>query len=206
MGVKKFAFLSLLTLSTVVFFLSLVHLTALRFAGWGIFFLPVHGTVLGEFEGVTIHSAAGFNLRGEYGLEYQCVELINRFYAIRLGHKNMTKHGHADSYFWDSERKGLVAYENGGQEPPKKYDILVFDGGPRDGVVGHVALVTEVDHRRNVVQIVQQNTPEVRYGLFHHYRWQDELLFSRTSTGGWSISAGDFSIPIAGWSRQKEAQ
>jgi|GEM_PF-2341837 hypothetical protein len=209
--------ITLATLVTVV----VGQVVLMSQTGWGIGMLPLHGMVVGELEGVTIHSAAWFSFRGRYGLEYQCVELVNRFYAVKLGHKNMTKHGDADSYFWDPwsrqlaeeqgvqpldlPDKGLVAYENGGQEPPKQYDILVFDGGNSDGSVGHVALIAEVDHRQNTLRIVQQNTPQTRYYILRHYRWQDELSFSRTKTGGWYVSEGDFSIPVAGWSRRKEA-
>ncbi|MBI4256823.1 hypothetical protein HY626_02075 [Candidatus Uhrbacteria bacterium] len=97
--------------------LGLALFTAWRLnTGWSFRFSPVaHGTILGEHHGVTVHAYGwGDSVRGEYGLEYECVELVNRYYVQVLGHRNLTKTGDADTYFWDAKAKMLQAFPNGG--------------------------------------------------------------------------------------------
>ena len=127
--------------------------------GWSFRFSPVaHGTILGEHQGVTVHAYGwGDSVRGNYGLEYECVELINRYYVQVLGHRNMTKTGDADTYFWNAKAKGLQAFPNGGVDAPAVNDILVLDGGPEDGSVGHVAIVVEVDVSQGTITFIEQN-------------------------------------------------
>ncbi len=163
------------------------------------FSLPPHGTKLGEVEGVAVYSADGSDVRGTYGLEYQCVELANRAFSQKLGFRNLAKTGNADSYFWEAREKDLVAYPNGGSEPPKKWDALVFDGGDDDGSVGHVAVITSVDAAS--VTFIQENfrSCELR-GLLCKYLWTDTLPLAN-SGGGWHIAQGRYPQPAAGWSR-----
>lgn len=163
------------------------------------FSLPSHGTKLGEVEEVAVYSADGDDVRGTYGLEYQCVELVNRALVQKLGFRNLAKTGNADSYFWEAKEKGLVAYPNGGSEPPRKWDALVFDDGNDDGSVGHVAVITSVD--ATSVTFVQQNFRSCEmYGLLCKYLWIDSLPLAN-SGDGWHIAQGRYPQPAAGWSR-----
>ncbi|MDP2631622.1 MAG: CHAP domain-containing protein [Candidatus Uhrbacteria bacterium] len=161
---------------------------------------PSYGEALGEFEGVTMYSSNGENVRGKYGLEFQCVEYVNRFYVERLGFPNLTKTGDADSYYWNAEEKGLRAYQNGGETPPEQYDILVFDGSPEDGSPGHIAIVTGVDLETGTVSIVQQNIHARRFYVLHKYVSYDQLdLMERNGT--WFVDQEPYNHPVAGWSR-----
>lgn len=78
--------------------------------------------------------------KGSYGLEYQCVEYVKRFYKVALGVDTSGWRGNADQYFATASAKGLAAYANGGQVKPAPNDVLVFKGEP----YGHVAIVTNV--------------------------------------------------------------
>jgi surface antigen len=90
--------------------------------------------------------------RGIYGLRYQCVEYIKRFYAVALG-VDVSKWAtpSAQEYYQTAGAKGLEAFENGGTEPPAPDDILVFAGG----TYGHVAIITRVTD--SSVEIIEQN-------------------------------------------------
>lgn len=95
--------------------------------------------------------------RSTYGLQYQCVEYVRRFYHLvkgietREGMMEMRWNGNANTYFKTAEAKGLDAFPNGGVVPPLPDDILAFQGGP----YGHVAIITAVfpDH----IEFVEQN-------------------------------------------------
>jgi len=169
--------------------------------GWMLLFLVPHGELLGTYEGVEVRSdGMGSSVRGEYGYEYECVELVNRYYVKVLGHSNMTKTGHADSYFWEANQKGLIAHPNGSSVRPQKHDILVSDGGPEDGSPGHVALIVDVDEAAGIVTIIQQNTVVRADFIFRRDVWIDTLQL-RTVDGDWFVDQGPYPIPIAGWSR-----
>lgn len=150
------------------------------------------GEVLGSYRGVEVHQHISPSVRGEYGLEFQCVELVNRFLTQRLGHQNLTRTGNADTYFFHAKEKGLVAFPNGSPEKPAVDDILVFD---RDGQVsesnpGHVAIVVEVLDSR--VCVVQQNT-----SLWY------QCLPLVSVNGRWLVKARAGSLPCVGWARKR---
>ena len=147
-----------------------------------------HGQLLGFVNGVAVRQHAGDSRRGRYGLEFQCVELINRYYAERLGHRNMTKSGHADSYFFKAEAKGLESFPNGSPEPPRVNDILIFDGGDMDGAAGHVAIVYEVADEH--VCFAQQN----------YKPWYGCLPLAQ-GEAGWLIEPLEPTLPCIGWAR-----
>lgn len=175
--------------------------TWLTSQGWRVLFPAAHGEKIGEFEGVTVFGNDGSNIRGDYGLQFECVEFVNRFYAVRLGHKNMTQLGNADDYFWNPGNKALVAYPNGGETPPQKYDILVFDGGENDGDVGHIAIITAVDAKS--VSLIQQNAVARKHNLFARDIVEDRLVLTNDH-GRWTIEQPHKNrLPIAGWSRAK---
>jgi hypothetical protein len=104
-----------------------------------------------------------------YGQKWQCVEYIKRFYHDAMKHSMPNVWGHAQDFF-DPEvghgdlnvKRGLVQYENGGTEPPRADDLLVF----RIGSLGHVAIISRVGD--NEVEVVQQNIrgfPRARHEL-----------------------------------------
>jgi hypothetical protein len=187
----------------------LLTLTMVAYFGWRMatgwkFFLQVsHGDLLGTYEEIEVR-AKGMrsSVRGTYGLEYECVELVNRYYVQVLGHRNMTKTGHADSYFWDATQKGLVAYPNGSHVIPQKHDILVFDEGDSDGSPGHVAIIVDVDVITGVVMIIQQNTIVRTDWVLRRDIWKDTLRLVRAEdVDGWYVDQGSYTIPVVGWSR-----
>lgn len=170
--------------------------------GWSFFLAaPAHGEILGVENGVEVRAyGVGGSVRGEFGLEYECVELVNRYYVQVLGYRNMTRTGHAESYFWDARAKGLIAFQNGSSTPPAIHDILVFDGGESDGSVGHVAVVVGVDVDAGSVTFIQQNIRARADAVFVRDVWKDTLAL-RSLEGEWFINQGHYTFPVAGWSR-----
>lgn len=151
-----------------------------------------HGQVLGFYNRVPVYfHGQESDERTDFGQQFQCVELINRYYAVRLEFRNLQYTGHADSYFWQAKEKGLMALPNGGTNEPEVDDILVFDWSNRDGNPGHTALVYGVGPVE--VCFVQQNIGD---------RWHDCLPIKRNG-GKWfvdTIGTG-YQFPVAGWSR-----
>lgn len=94
---------------------------------------------------------------GTYGLQYQCVEYVRRFYFLvkgietREGKMERRWNGNANTYFRTAAQKGLDAFENGGKVRPQPEDILTFAGGP----YGHVAIITAVLPDR--IEFIEQN-------------------------------------------------
>lgn len=184
--------------------------SVMQMNGWRLIFDSSHGQEIGKVNAVnaevdhtvTIYSANGASERGKYGLEFQCVELVNRYYTEVLGHKNMTRTGHADSYYWDASTSGknLQAFPNGGSTKPEKHDILIFDEGPNDGKVGHVAVV--VLSFEGGVFIIQQNYAERKLFFYYRYIWND-VLRVREENGNWFIESENYPS-VAGWSRPME--
>ncbi len=100
-----------------------------------------------------------------YGLQYQCVEYVRRFYhrvkgiETRDGMTGKLWAGDAKNYFKTAEAKGLNAFKNGGSTAPLPDDIIVFKGGP----YGHVAIITSVanDH----IEVIEQNFSQHGTGI-----------------------------------------
>ncbi|MBU1177794.1 CHAP domain-containing protein [Patescibacteria group bacterium] len=154
------------------------------------------GRLLGFYQGVSVRQHVGPSQRGEYGLKHQCVELINRFYAQKLGHRNLARTGHADSYWYAAADKGFKRYPNGSPNQPQPGDILVFDGdgqpaGSSESNPGHVAIVTRVTEQ--AVCLVQQNAGQ----------WHGCLPLQRR-VSGWQVEPIPFNppMPCLGWVRR----
>ena len=102
-------------------------------------------------------SAEGYN----YGLKYQCVEFVKRYYYDHLNHKMPNTFGHAKDFYnpnlKDNERnsdRNLLQFSNPSNTKPKINDILIFDANsfnPYD----HVAIVSKVTE--DEIEIIQQN-------------------------------------------------
>ena len=154
-----------------------------------------HGRIMGFYKTVPIYFHGGDSRRGIYGLEFQCVELINRF-LVSLGHRNLERTGHADSYLWDADSKGLKSFLNGGPERPRINDVLVFDTSDQDGDPGHVAIIYSVTDK--YVCFVQQNVGK---------KWRDCFPMKQTLENEWNITIpaklSNICPPVAGWARIK---
>ncbi len=109
----------------------------------------------GQFQG----KAKSCGGRGSYGLQYQCVEYIRRFYGDALGVNTKSPSPWASlnavDFFDNAARLGLTAYGNGeSMIPPASGDILVFNSTTTNPY-GHVAIVTDVS--ATTVSIIEQN-------------------------------------------------
>jgi surface antigen len=130
--------------------------------------------------------------RGDYGLTGQCVELANRYLVETWGFKNLTRHGDADSYFYDTRSKGLTSHKNGSSVKPRVGDLIVFDKGPTDGNPGHVAIVSAVTDKS--VCVAQQNI-----GPWH-------MCLDMTHDGdSWHVEELNDDLPCTGWSSMPHA-
>ncbi len=130
------------------------------------------GTEIGEVNGVK----AFFNARDggnqgrhystdgkhyDYGLKWQCVEFVRRYYYDVLGHEFRTKgdaHGYFDHEVKDGEvngARGLVQYGNGSKTRPQVNDLMVFAPHSSNGHAGHVAIVIAASD--DGVTVAQQN-------------------------------------------------
>jgi hypothetical protein len=91
-----------------------------------------------------------------YGLAYECVELAQRFAAIRYGEQKIWPVSYAYQ-MWavaPSLKVPFTQLPNGGSTPPQTGDLMIFDhtgGAP----YGHVAVVA--DTGPGYVDIVEQN-------------------------------------------------
>lgn len=102
-------------------------------------------------------SKDGYN----YGLKYQCVEFVKRYYYDHLNHRMSNTFGHAKDFFDSKIKDGginqerdLTQYKNGSQSKPKVDDIIVFDASYFNPY-GHVAIVSHI--LEDEIVIVQQN-------------------------------------------------
>jgi surface antigen len=131
---------------------------------------PDVGTVIDELDGVVVHyngnvdnvfgrhiSDDGYN----YGLRYQCVEFVKRYYDIIYDHQMPESYGNAMDFFDKSlgdegfnETRGLFQFRNIRSFVPQKGDIVIFDG-TEENSYGHMGIVAKVEN--NCVEIVQQN-------------------------------------------------
>lgn len=139
-----------------------------------------NGTYMGTGE-----SCAG---RGTYGLQYQCVEYIKRFYGESFDLDSHLWRGNAIDYFSRAEVYGFATNINGETTVgPAPDDLIVFDSP--SSVYGHVAVVTDVSG--GSVSIIEQNWS----------RTGRAVLNLTLSNGLFRISPrGTYSI--LGWMRQ----
>lgn len=98
-----------------------------------------------------------------YGLKWQCVEYVKRFYFIAKHYRMPNVYGNAKDFYDPfvpqgglNQQRGLIQYINGGNEKPETDDILVFTNPP----YGHVAIVTKVT--ADTIEVIQQNVKSSR--------------------------------------------
>ena len=150
-----------------------------------------HGEVMGAYNGTLIrwHSEET-KARTAYGQQYQCVEFANRFLTQSMGHRNLQKNGHADSYWYQAKAKDLIPHPNGSPYPPQVNDLLIFDPEGEDDDPGHVAVITTVS--KNSVCYAQQNT----------YIWHDCRSLSQKD-GGWYVDPINHKLSTVGWATRR---
>lgn len=85
--------------------------------------------------------------RGDYGLQYQCVEYAQRYYGL-------SSQGLNAKDFYTTPPTGFVAYSNGTSEQPQIGDFIVFDAVVNNSH-GHIAVVDAVNN--DSVTIIEQN-------------------------------------------------
>lgn len=147
------------------------------------------GQALGFYQGVPVRQHVGESQRGAYGLEFQCVEFVNR-YLVSLGHRNLTRTGNADSYYYEARHKGLLSMANGSTNHPEAGDILVFDPDGIGKEPGHVAVAASV--KPGEICLVQQNSPE----------WF-RCLKLENAAGRWRVQPLNPNLPCVGWVRRR---
>lgn len=157
---------------------------------------PKHGTRLAAVGGVDIYyHREGIERRGQFGLEYECVEFVNRWLAVH-GHRNLSRTGHALSYFNEAKAKGLVPYNNGGSVKPQHGDVIVFESSQHD--FGHVGIVVEVNS--DSVLVAQQNA--TMRAAFLAKPMPLERFALADSEGKWTV-APRRPLACIGWARRK---
>lgn len=114
------------------------------------------GTLLTRLDGIAVYSNGGDlanGCLGAYGVPYQCVELVQRYVALRWGYPPVWRGvGGAADMRW-AHPAGIQFVPNGGAPGPREGDALLFYGGD----VGHVALVQRVDRVRGQISVVEEN-------------------------------------------------
>ena len=93
-----------------------------------------------------------------YGLKWQCVEFVKRYYYDYLHHPMPNTYGHAKHFYHPDVvdggmnlQRNLRQFSNGGVYKPQVNDILVFEGRE----YGHVAIISRV--LNDEIEITQQN-------------------------------------------------
>ena len=133
------------------------------------------GDSIGSFNGIIVYLNSGgiMSCDGErnlstngysYGIKWQCVEFVRRYYYNYLYHEMPSRYGNASNYFINSISSGSINSErnlhqyHNGDIRPQKDDILVWPG-----TYGHVAIVTNVTDTTvsTIAQNVGQNCTEV---------------------------------------------
>lgn len=122
------------------------------------------------YNGDTIEQTHGNHYAADgyyYGQKWQCVEFVKRYLHDKHHHQFPNPYGNAAHFFKPELRSGqvnpdrnMVQYPNGGTEPPKANDVVVF----ADNLLGHVAIVSKVTKRK--VEVVQQNILEKPTEIF----------------------------------------
>ncbi len=139
------------------------------------------------------------------GMEWQCVEFVNRYY--NQVYRTQIRHVgyNAKDYYFGFKQlgnkgRGLDSYPNGGSPvsnaglvPPQVGDILTSNGSTKSPY-GHVAIVSLVDIPNGHIQVVQQNYHE-------DYRDVGLVLTMTVTNGVYTVASFSSSEPVAGWLR-----
>jgi hypothetical protein len=152
------------------------------------------GKEIGSFNGVPAYSngsvANDSQIRISTGLEWQCVEYVNRYYSVVYGMDLTAIRENAYQFFDNAALLGLQPFPNSGAVRPEIGDILCFKGGASG--LGHVAIIREVG--TNFVNAIQQNLKNdakansLKYNMSvnsGHYRISNATLGTNYICQGW---------------------
>lgn len=160
----------LLTSSCVAVLLLIAAL--LLWAGTRYNLNPWHkvGDVIDEYKQVPVYFNGGIkHIDGRqrasdgynFGLKYQCVEFVKRFYYIHYQHRMPDTFGNAHDFFQPqlksgeyNRQRGMYQFRNDGRFAIQTDDLIVFRPWLLNPF-GHVAIVSEVT--AHDIEIVQQN-------------------------------------------------
>lgn len=176
---------------------------------------PPCGAVLDSYKGIETYSNGGeapdsCNGRGKYGLEFQCVEFVRRFYAAPDPQDPSfstaaRQWGRMDAkqFFAAAPALGLRDFANDGREtePPTADDILVSPAIPGHDH-GHVAIVRQVTpdpaqvvQKHYMLEVVEQNFCGSRSLTL------TRNLLDNTYTIAKRFSCNGTVFPVQGWLR-----
>jgi hypothetical protein len=145
------------------------------------------GRVLADIDGIAVYSNAGNIDNGctsTYGISYQCVELVQRYFSLRWGYPAIWQGVAAAADMRTHHPDGIEFIPNGGSPGPKRGDALLFYGG----AFGHVALVARVDMSAHRVRLVEENWSTT--GIASLTAYADGSVGIRDSTLGSYVVAG----------------
>lgn len=133
--------------------------------------------IIDKFNNVAVYYNNGKNERHKskdgynYGLKWQCVEFVKRYYYDHLKHKMPNAYGHAKDFYNPNlkdgqinKERGLLQFSNNSKSKPKVNDIIVFKGHTLNKY-GHIAIIASVDE--NTIEIVQQNVGHHTRATYH---------------------------------------
>nr|RIY07900.1 CHAP domain-containing protein [Deinococcus sp. RM] len=136
----------------------------------------------------------------EYGIKWQCVEFVRRYYYDKLGVKFAPRSGNAEDYFDKktpdgsiNTRRKLKQFKIGSTEKPKYQDLIIFGPNPFSSV-GHVAIVANASDDN--FTIAQQNV-----GV----KFTDTIGLEYNLVGGkkiYKVSQSHRSLNVMGWLRK----
>lgn len=157
----------------------------------------LHGVYV-YFNGPVAHTQ-GRNLAPDgynWGLRYQCVEFVKRYYHLHLNHKMPDAYGHARDFFDPdlpdgtlNPRRGLRQYTNPSASRPQPDDLLIWQATNRNAY-GHVAILSSISDTQ--VEWIQQNA-----GSFGSSRATQSLI---QQDGRWYIQEPN----LIGWLRKEK--
>lgn len=194
--VRLFSFTTLFLLLAFVLFVpsAVTHATAAKPAGIinNTQVYPQWGTQIANVDGIPVYSnGADTNnaVSSTYGLEYQCVELVQRYFA-KTWKNTPAKWPNVSSAYqmFDYPPSGVQAIKNGSSPGPVRGDAIVFNkasGFPN----GHVAIVTDVAGGQ--IYFAEQNWST---GVGQATWGQDSLPISKSNY----ISPRGV-LPVRGW-------
>ena len=140
---------------------------------------------------------------GDYGLQYECPEFVNRFYADKLpGGQSSRNWGGAAKTYLDGcfdvgcKQQGMIGYRNGGATRPDFGDVLVFDA-TRKNTHGHVAIVSNVTDTG--ISVIEQNWSVTGAASSGTSSWPAPVV----STNSYSVQPRG-GAPILGWLRPSD--
>ena len=159
---------------------------------------PKVGQVIDNFNGVPVFynghisnvigrhvSSDGYN----FGLKYQCVEFVKRYYYLIYDHKMPNSYGHAKDFFdisinhGDYNRsRGLIQFRNAYDMSPQIGDILVYDAGEMS-LYGHIAIISKVED--DYIEVVQQNWGEKSRQILPLVKYDKYFTIADYDVLGW---------------------